>query len=94
MTELENCISTLISVFQNYAKKGGDPYTLSREEARELVKSQLPSLVKNPHDKAGLDKLMVDLDSDGQVDFQEFAIMVISISACCHDLLKGASKKK
>ncbi|XP_072099955.1 protein S100-P-like [Mobula birostris] len=96
MTDLEMCIGALLGVFDKYAGRDGDPNTLTKCEVRDLVKAELPGLLKDQSGKEGVDKIMKDLDSDGDglMNFQEFAVLVISISVCCHNCLKEMSKKK
>ncbi|XP_062888288.1 protein S100-G-like [Mobula hypostoma] len=96
MTALEMCISTLLGIFEKYAGKDGDPNTLSNHEVKDLLKAELPGLLKDQSGKEGVDKIMNNLDynSDGLMNFQEFAVLVISISACCQSCLKEMSKKK
>ncbi|XP_059847318.1 protein S100-A11-like [Hypanus sabinus] len=94
MTELEKCIGALVSIFQNYAGKDGNPNTLNRIEVRELVNTQLPGLLKNPNDKEGLEKVMMDLNGDGEMDFVEFGQLVILLGAFCHESLKNMPKDK
>ncbi|XP_062888342.1 protein S100-G-like [Mobula hypostoma] len=96
MTALEMCITTLLGIFEKYAGKDGDPNTLSNHEVKDLLKAELPGLLKDQSGKEGVDKIMKNLDSDGDglMNFQEFAVLVISISVCCHNSLKELSKKK
>ncbi|KAJ8378579.1 hypothetical protein AAFF_G00237910 [Aldrovandia affinis] len=71
---MESAISILVSQFKAFAGKDGPASTLSREEFRSLVISQLPTLVKNGSDPGVIDQLMGSLDenNDGELTFLEF----------------------
>ncbi|XP_071764412.1 protein S100-A11 [Centroberyx gerrardi] len=71
---MEDAINTLVSQFKTYAGKDGSSSTLSKEEFRSLVISQLPNFVKNTSDPAAIDQLMGSLDenNDGELTFLEF----------------------
>ncbi|CAD7684958.1 unnamed protein product [Nyctereutes procyonoides] len=70
-TEAEPCIESLIAVFQKYAGKEGNncDWLPSQRTTRTLV-----SMMKNP-----------DLNSDGQLDFQEFLNLIGRMAKACHD---------
>ncbi|XP_056154094.1 protein S100-A11 [Lampris incognitus] len=71
---MEAAIKVLVSQFETYAGKDGSSSTLSKEEFRSLVISQLPNLVKNASDPGVIDQLMGSLDqnNDGELTFLEF----------------------
>ncbi|XP_068603627.1 protein S100-A13-like [Brachionichthys hirsutus] len=71
---MEAAIFTLITQFKAHAGKDGAAGTLSRDEFRSLVASQLPTYVPNPHDPAAVDQLMgsQDQNHDGELTFYEF----------------------
>ncbi|KAG8146909.1 putative Protein S100 protein [Naja naja] len=80
--ELETAIDSLISVFHNYSGKEGDKYKLSKKELKELLQNELGGLLE----PEAVDKIMHDLDEngDGQVDFQEFVILVVALTVACN----------
>ncbi|XP_057210297.1 protein S100-A11 [Triplophysa rosa] len=71
---MESAINVLVSQFKTYAGKDGSAYTLSKEEFKSLLTSQLTNLVKNASDPAVVDQLMSSLDAnnDGELTFLEF----------------------
>ncbi|KAF3707321.1 Protein S100-A1 S-100 protein alpha chain S-100 protein subunit alpha [Channa argus] len=84
-SELETAMETLIKVFHRYAGKDGKKTTLSRRELRELMENELSNFLKSQKDPAAVDKIMKDLDTngDGQVDFEEFVALVVGLSIAC-----------
>ncbi|KAM9851585.1 protein S100-A11-like [Aulostomus maculatus] len=71
---MESAIGVLVSQFKVYAASDGSSDTLSRDEFRKLVTSELPNFVKNAADPAAIDHLMTSLDknNDGELNFLEF----------------------
>ncbi|XP_006641613.1 protein S100-A11 [Lepisosteus oculatus] len=71
---MEAAINTLVNQFKTFAGNDGSADTLSKEELRSLVSSQLPNFVKNSSDPAVIDQLMSSLDqnNDGELTFIEF----------------------
>ncbi|XP_047453969.1 protein S100-A11-like [Mugil cephalus] len=71
---MESAIGVLVSQFKTYSSSDGSSETLSREEFRRLVTSELPNFVKNAGDPAVTDQLMSSLDknNDGELNFLEF----------------------
>uniref|UniRef100_A0A8C8RRA5 Protein S100-A11 n=1 Tax=Pelusios castaneus TaxID=367368 RepID=A0A8C8RRA5_9SAUR len=85
-TETERCIESLLAVFQRYAGREGDNCTLSKREFLSFMNSELASFTKNQKDPAVLDRMMkkLDLNCDGQLDFQEFLNLIGGIAQACH----------
>ncbi|KAM6899465.1 protein S100-A11 [Xenentodon cancila] len=71
---MEAAITTIVSQFKIYAGSDGSSSTLSKDEFRNLVASQLPNFVKNASDPAVIDQLMgsIDENNDGELTFFEF----------------------
>ncbi|KPP71740.1 protein S100-A1 protein3-like [Scleropages formosus] len=71
---MEAAINTLICQFKTFAGSDGSCKTLSKEEFRSLVASQLPNFVQNASDPAVIDQLMgsLDMNNDGELTFDEF----------------------
>uniref|UniRef100_A0A3Q4H4M0 Protein S100 n=1 Tax=Neolamprologus brichardi TaxID=32507 RepID=A0A3Q4H4M0_NEOBR len=83
MTQLETSVACMMKVFDTYAGKEGKPDSLTKAEVKALLENELPGLLKNQED---LDKLFKELDfnGDGEVDFNEFMVLVASITCVCH----------
>ncbi|XP_049607585.1 protein S100-A10a [Syngnathus scovelli] len=84
-SELETAMESLIVVFHRYASRDGRNGTLSRQELRLLMENELSNFLKSQRDPAAVDKIMKDLDTngDGQVDFEEFVSLVVGLSVAC-----------
>nr|XP_035144085.1 protein S100-A11-like [Callithrix jacchus] len=96
-TETEQCIESLIAVFQKYAGKDGYNYTLSKTEFLSFMNRELAAFTKNQKDPGVLDCMMKKLDtsSDGQLDFSEFLNLTGGLAMACHDsFLKAVSSQK
>uniref|UniRef100_H0XWA5 Protein S100 n=2 Tax=Otolemur garnettii TaxID=30611 RepID=H0XWA5_OTOGA len=96
-TETERCIESLIAVFQKYAGKDGYSYTLSKTEFLNFMNTELAAFTKNQKDPGVLDRMMkkLDLNSDGQLDFQEFLNLIGGMAVACHEsFLKAAHPHK
>ncbi|XP_054149603.1 protein S100-A11-like [Melozone crissalis] len=88
-TETERCIESLLAVFQRYAGREGDACTLSKREFRAFMDTELAAFTKNQKDPGVVDRMMkkLDMNSDGQLDFQEFLNLIGGIAVACHDSL-------
>ncbi|XP_030639533.1 protein S100-A10b [Chanos chanos] len=84
-SELERAMESLITVFHRYASREGDSASLSRKELKQLMEAELSSFLKSQKDPATVDKIMKDLDAngDGQVNFEEFVALVVGLSIAC-----------
>ncbi|XP_030147023.3 protein S100-A11 [Taeniopygia guttata] len=88
-TETERCIESLLAVFQRYAGREGSSVTLSKREFRAFMDTELAAFTKNQKDPGVVDRMMkkLDMNSDGQLDFQEFLNLIGGIAVACHDSL-------
>ncbi|XP_001366952.1 protein S100-A11 [Monodelphis domestica] len=87
-TEIERCIESLIAVFQRYAgqEKTNSSTTLSKTEFLRFMNTELASFTQNQNDPGVLDRMMkkLDLNCDGQLDFQEFLNLIGGLAQACH----------
>ena len=96
-TETERCIESLIAVFQKHAGRDGNNSKLSKAESLIFMNTELGAFTKNPKDCGVLDHMMkkLDLNSDGQLDFQEFLNLIGGLVIACHEsFLKSVSCQK
>ncbi|XP_036721465.1 protein S100-A11-like [Balaenoptera musculus] len=96
-TETERCIESLTAVFQKHAGRDGNNSKLSKAKFLILMNTELGAFTKNQKDPGVLDHLMkkLDLDSDGQLDFQEFLNLIGGLAIACHDsFIKSTSSQK
>ncbi|XP_048009710.1 protein S100-A10b [Megalobrama amblycephala] len=87
-SDLEKAMETLIMVFHRYADKEGSDVSLNRKELKQLMETELSSFLKSQKDPAAIDRIMKDLDSngDGEVNFEEFVSLVVGLSIACEQL--------
>ncbi|KAK7147469.1 hypothetical protein R3I94_010102 [Phoxinus phoxinus] len=87
-SDLERAMETLIVVFHRYADTEGSKASLSRKELKMLMEKELSSFLKTQKDPAAVDRIMKDLDSngDGEVNFEEFVSLVVGLSIACEQI--------
>lgn len=75
------------AVFQNYAGKEGNNCTVSKTEFLTFMNTELAAFTKNHKDPGVLHHMMkkLDLNSDGQLDFQEFLDHIGGMAMACYD---------
>ncbi|KAM4013834.1 protein S100-A1 isoform 1-T1 [Anomaloglossus baeobatrachus] len=85
-SQLEGAMETLINVFHTYSAREGDKFKLSRRELKDLLQNELGEYLETQKDAGTVDKIMKELDEngDGEVDFQEFVILVASLTVACN----------
>nr|XP_061814799.1 toll-like receptor 2 type-2 [Nerophis lumbriciformis] len=95
MSQLEKAMESLIAVFHSYSSKEGDKYKLSKGELKTLLRHELTDFLAGRNDAATIDKIMADLDENGdrQLDFQEFVVLVAALTVACNDFFVGSCKK-
>ncbi|EDM00554.1 rCG62688, isoform CRA_a [Rattus norvegicus] len=94
-SELETAMETLINVFHAHSGKEGDKYKLSKKELKDLLQTELSSFLdvsrglryRVQKDADAVDKIMKELDEngDGEVDFQEFVVLVAALTVACNN---------
>ncbi|XP_067824713.1 protein S100-A1-like [Heptranchias perlo] len=73
-----------MDVFYQYTK--GDKYTLTKSQMKHLVQTELHQLTKNKMNVEAFDKMMKDLDfdGDGEVNFEEFVSFIAGLMYSCN----------
>ncbi|XP_021012872.1 protein S100-A1 [Mus caroli] len=86
-SELESAMETLINVFHAHSGKEGDKYKLSKKELKDLLQTELSGFLDVQKDADAVDKVMKELDEngDGQVDFQEYVVLVAALTVACNN---------
>uniref|UniRef100_A0A6I8PFZ0 Protein S100-A1 n=2 Tax=Ornithorhynchus anatinus TaxID=9258 RepID=A0A6I8PFZ0_ORNAN len=85
-SELEQAMESLINVFHTHSGKEGDKYKLSKKELKELLQAELAGFLDAQKDAEAVDKILKDLDEngDGEVDFQEYVVLVAALTVACN----------
>ncbi|KAM9487993.1 protein S100-A1 [Clarias gariepinus] len=94
VSQLESAMDSLIKVFHTYSTKEGDKYKLSKAEMKSLLQGELSDFLAASKDPQVVDKIMCDLDEnrDGEVDFQEFVVLVAALTVACNDFFVQCMK--
>ncbi|KAI2655284.1 Protein S100-A1 [Labeo rohita] len=89
-SDLERAMEMLITVFHRYASKEGGSASLNRRELKMLMEAELGTFLKSQKDPATVDRIMRDLDSngDGEVNFEEFVSLVVGLSIACEQIYR------
>ncbi|KAM3940102.1 protein S100-P-like [Leptodactylus fuscus] len=95
MTELETAICLVMSVFDKYSCTEGKKDTLTKGELKTLMEKELPGFLGKAKGKDDCDKLMKDLDDNGdaEVDFNEFIIFISALTCLVHSKCPSKPKK-
>ncbi|NXK91738.1 TRHY protein, partial [Formicarius rufipectus] len=85
-------ISTIISVFHKHTQEDGDSSTLTRSRMKELIQREFADALTKPHDPQTLEKILQFLEwgGDGEIDFNEFLLLVFRVAKCCYRYLPKA----
>ncbi|XP_029943071.1 protein S100-A12-like [Salarias fasciatus] len=83
MTKLQQIMEDLFAVFREYAKRDGEDETLTKPEAKDLLKNQLPGLIENPGYDDEVRELVGGLDVDDGLEFgfRTFMKLVSSVAS-------------
>ncbi|XP_028285201.1 protein S100-P-like [Parambassis ranga] len=87
MSQLETAMAIMMKTFDTYAGKEGKKDTLTKGEVKTLLEKELPALFKAAKNPAEMDKIIKDLDfnGDAEVDFTEFVVLVAAMTCAAHD---------
>ncbi|NWW21045.1 TRHY protein, partial [Falcunculus frontatus] len=92
MSPFLDSITTIVSVFQQHARGDGDGSSLSRRRMRELIQREFADALVKPHDPQTIEKILqfLEWDGDGEIDFNEFLLLVFRVAKCCFWFLPRA----
>ncbi|XP_058015801.1 protein S100-G-like isoform X1 [Ahaetulla prasina] len=83
---LEQALGEVVCTFQRYCRKEGDRNTLSKDELRNLLQTELPSLQTLQIKGQALEEMLtlLDTDRDGEVTFEEYIRFVAAAFTFFH----------
>ncbi|XP_072263244.1 protein S100-P [Pyxicephalus adspersus] len=95
MTELETAMVLVMNVFDKYACTEGKKETLTNNELKKLLEKELPGILQGAKGKDDCDKLLKTLDEnkDSEIDFNEFLVLVASVTCMAHQRFQKSPKK-
>ncbi|XP_078137966.1 protein S100-P-like [Centroberyx gerrardi] len=87
--KLQTSMVLLLQTFKQYASADGNPNTLTKNEVKELFKTELPGFLEGGKNQVEVDKLIQDLDEDGdsEVNFSEFMILITDITCAFYEIV-------
>ncbi|XP_072249331.1 protein S100-A1 [Leuresthes tenuis] len=97
---LQGAMEDLIKVFYCYSGKEGDKYKLNKKELKNMLQEELSDFLTGNNDSSVVEKILSDLDEnkDGEVDFQEFVVLVAALTVACNeffvDCVKNSKKSE
>ncbi|XP_072450598.1 protein S100-A1-like [Chiloscyllium punctatum] len=85
-SKTEVAMQNLIEVFHHYAKN--EKHTLNKEQMKQFMGAELSGLCKNQKNVESFDRMMKDLDfdGDGQLNFEEFVSFVAGVMFSCNEI--------
>uniref|UniRef100_A0A8C6VU87 Protein S100 n=1 Tax=Nothobranchius furzeri TaxID=105023 RepID=A0A8C6VU87_NOTFU len=96
-------MENLIKVFYRYSGKEGDKYKLNKKEMRNMLQEELAEfltvivelIIWGQMKPMPITNIMRDLDEnkDGEVDFQEFVVLVAALTVACNDFFVDSMKR-
>ncbi|XP_010147480.1 PREDICTED: repetin-like, partial [Eurypyga helias] len=86
MSLLLDSIATIISVFHRHTKEDAGCSKLSRRKMKEFIQREFADVIAKPHDPQTIDKILqfLEWDGDGEIDFNEFLILVFRVAKACY----------
>ncbi|XP_074931232.1 protein MRP-126-like isoform X2 [Phalacrocorax aristotelis] len=82
-------MDVIIDIFHKYSRQEGDSDTLTKNELKLLIQSQLANYLRHVKNKATIDQIMNDLDinKDQQISFSETMLLITRVTIATHEHL-------
>ncbi|XP_068586059.1 protein S100-A1-like [Cebidichthys violaceus] len=97
-SQLQIAVEGLINVFRSYSEKeeGGDKYKLSKAALKNLLEGEIADFPADSKDSKVVDNIFTTLDEnkDGEVDFQEFVVLVAALTVACNEFFKDCKESE
>ncbi|XP_027865878.1 protein S100-A1 isoform X1 [Xiphophorus couchianus] len=92
---LQGAMEDLIKVFYRYSGNEGDKYKLNKKELKKMLQEELSEFLNGSNDPTMVEKIMTGLDDnkDGEVDFQEFVVLVAALTVACNEFFVDCLKQ-
>ncbi|XP_007576926.1 protein S100-A1-like isoform X1 [Poecilia formosa] len=92
---LQGAMEDLIKVFYRYSGNEGDKYKLNKKELKKMFQEELSEFLNGSNDPGMVEKIMTGLDDnkDGEVDFQEFVVLVAALTVACNEFFVDCLKE-
>ncbi|XP_064330818.1 protein MRP-126 [Phalacrocorax carbo] len=89
LSELEKSMDVIIDIFHKYSRQEGHSDTLTKNELKLLIQSQLANYLRHVKNKATIDQIMNDLDinKDQQISFSETMLLITRVTIATHEHL-------
>ncbi|XP_026719699.1 trichohyalin-like [Athene cunicularia] len=86
MSRFLDSVCTIISTFHQHAKEDGDYSSLSRQRMKQFIQREFADAMAKPRDPQTIDKILqfLEWDGDGEIDFNEFLILVFRVAKSCY----------
>ncbi|NXF13595.1 M126 protein, partial [Smithornis capensis] len=96
LSELEKGMDIIIDVFHHYSRREGDRDTLTKKELKLLIEKQLANYLQHVKDKATIDEIMRDLDTnkDAQISFSEVMLLITRVTIATHEHLHAVEDQQ
>ncbi|XP_015265129.1 PREDICTED: protein S100-A12-like [Gekko japonicus] len=94
LTEMEQCIQTILKHFHESAGKEGNYDTLNKAELKGFITKNFPNYMKKVTDPSILDNVFEQMDTnkDQEISFGEIMQFVTIVAILSHDRLHGGSE--
>uniref|UniRef100_A0A8C6PA35 EF-hand domain-containing protein n=1 Tax=Nothobranchius furzeri TaxID=105023 RepID=A0A8C6PA35_NOTFU len=94
---VSKAMENLIKVFYRYSGKEGDKYKLNKKEMRNMLQEELAEFLTEKLDIELIYTFFfsqnLDENKDGEVDFQEFVVLVAALTVACNDFFVDSMKR-